>query len=88
MGTEAVMMMMCEPFTVNCENCLLNLTSLRIVLMTVSGEDSSDLLKMTTFASIAIPTGFTFSDHDRGVVQRDFARLKREHKGTSWVPCC
>ena len=26
--------------------------------------------------------------HDRGVVQRDFARLKREHKGTSWVPCC
>ena len=88
MGTEAVMMMMCDPFTVNCENCLLNLTSLRIVLMIVSGEDSSDLLKMTTFASIPIHTGFTFSDHNRGVIQCDFARLERECKGTSWVPFC
>ena len=80
------MMMMCEPFTVNCENCLLNLTSLRIVLMIVSGEDSSDLLKMTTFAPTTIHTGFAFSDHDRGVIQRDFARLEREREGTSWDP--
>lgn len=47
MGTEGVMTMMCEPFTEKREVCLLNFTSFRMVLRTVSGEENSDR-EMTT----------------------------------------
>lgn len=49
MGTDGVMTIIWEPFTLNCEYCLLNFTSFNIVFIIVSGVDSSDLLNTTTY---------------------------------------